>query len=66
MKKALLRKGIEVGNYNWPELLDVKFKGCCHVFLHGNYEITHYVAKNVINIPIWPYLKIYGEQEEVH
>ena len=66
MKKALLRKGIEVGNYNWPEPLDVKFKGCCHVFLHGNYEITHYVAKNVINIPIWPYLKIYGEQEEVH
>ena len=52
---------MEVGNYNWPEPLDIKFKDDPHVFLHGNYEITHYVARNILNVPIWPYFKIYGE-----
>lgn len=61
IKKILLENGIEVGNYNWPEPLDVKLKRCSHVFLHGNYKITHYVAKNILNIPIWPYLKIHEE-----
>ena len=60
-KKVLSEHDMDVGNYNWPEPLDIKFKDDPHVFLHGNYEITHYVARNILNVPIWPYFKIYGE-----
>ncbi|MEQ9188376.1 MAG: DegT/DnrJ/EryC1/StrS family aminotransferase [Cryomorphaceae bacterium] len=53
LKRRLGEKGWQVGNFNWPVTLFEKYQSNPNVFVNQALNESEYVAKNVLNIPVW-------------
>lgn len=53
LKRRLREKGLQVGNFNWPTTLFEKYKSHPNVVVNQPLNQSEYVAKHVLNIPVW-------------
>jgi len=59
LKNMLLKRNIQVGNFNWSITLDEIYKNNHKVYVLYNLKNSSIASKNIINIPIWS--KIYDK-----
>ncbi len=53
MANALVRVGVQAGNFNWPTPLHLQYKNQERVVLQGYYKNTEFAARHIVNIPLW-------------
>ncbi|WP_417326346.1 DegT/DnrJ/EryC1/StrS family aminotransferase [Halarcobacter sp.] len=53
LKQYLLEKKIQVGNFNWPNTLDVIYNNVFNINIFESLKNSNYVSKNILNIPVW-------------
>jgi hypothetical protein len=53
IKKFLLTKDIEVGNFNWSRPLHTRYAEKNNIKYLDNFKNSIYASENIINIPIW-------------